>query len=259
MGIQPSRNTILAELGSLNLEFTRMSQLTKDPKYFDAIQRITDKLESAQSRTQVPGLWPMMVDAHDMQFTDPRFTVGGMADSTYEYLPKEHILLGAQTDQYRKMYDAAINSIKKRLLFRGMTKDGKDIMFAGNFRSTSKSVIEPQFEHLKCFLGGTVGIGAKVFDRPEELSIARKLTDGCIWAYDIMPTGIMPEALYISPCKNTDDCEWDEQKWHTDVLRRFAKYSQGEEVAQQIISSNKLPPGVTEIPDASYNLRYVSY
>ncbi|GAB1192347.1 hypothetical protein APSETT444_001538 [Aspergillus pseudonomiae] len=255
MGIQPSRNTILAELGSLNLEFTRMTQLTKDPKYFDAIQRIADKLESAQLHTQVPGLWPMMVDAHDMEFNDPRFTVGGMADSTYEYLPKEHILLGAQTNQYRKMYDAAMNSIKKRLLFRGMTKDGKDIMFAGNIRGTSKTVIEPQFEHLKCFLGGTVGIGAKVFDRPEELSIARKLTDGCIWAYDIMPTGIMPEALYVSPCKNMDDCEWDEQKWHTDILRRFAKYSQGEEAAQKIISSNKLPPGVTEIPDARYNLR----
>ncbi|KAF7590461.1 hypothetical protein BBP40_002865 [Aspergillus hancockii] len=254
MNIQPSRNTILAELGSLNLEFTRLSQLTQDPKYFDAIQRITDRLEAAQTRTQVPGLWPMMVDAHDMAFTDPRFTVGGMADSTYEYLPKEHMLLGAQTNQYRKMYDAAMDPIKKRLLFRAMTKDGKDVMFPGNLRA-AKAATEPQAEHLKCFLGGMVGIGAKVFDRPEELDIARKLTDGCIWAYDIMPTGIMPEALYVSPCDKLDECEWDEQKWHNDILRRYAKYSQGEEAAQTLISDHQLPPGVTEIPDSKYMLR----
>jgi mannosyl-oligosaccharide alpha-1,2-mannosidase len=258
MGIQPSRNTILAELGSLNLEFTRMSQLTQDPKYFDAIQRIADWLEAAQTRTKVPGLWPMMVDAHDMEFTDPRFTVGGMADSTYEYLPKEHMLLGAQTNQYQKMYDAAMDPIKERLLFRAMTKDGKDVMFPGNLRA-AKATTEPQVEHLKCFLGGMVGIGAKVFDRPDELDIARKLTDGCIWAYDIMPTGIMPEALYVSPCDKLDECEWDEQKWHHDILRRYAKYSQGEEAAQTLISDHQLPPGVTEIPDTKYMLRYVRH
>ncbi|KAE8146685.1 glycoside hydrolase [Aspergillus avenaceus] len=254
MGIQPSRNTILAELGSLNMEFTRMTQLTNDPKYFDAIQRITDELETAQTRTSIPGLWPLMVDAHDMEFNDPRYTVGGMADSTYEYLPKEHLMLGARTNQYRRMYDAAMSSIKKHLLFRAMTDDGKDILFPGNIRAKG-ATIEPQAEHLKCFLGGTVGIGAKVFDRPEELSVARKLTDGCIWAYDIMPTGIMPEILYVSPCKKQDDCEWDDDKWHKDILRRFSKYSQGEEAAQSIIKDNRLPPGVIDIPDSKYMLR----
>ncbi|KAL2829772.1 glycoside hydrolase [Aspergillus cavernicola] len=259
--IRPSGNTILAELGSLNLEFTRMSQLTGNPKYFDAIQRIQDNLELAQKNTQIPGLWPMLVDAHSMRFTDTRYTVGGMADSTYEYLPKEYMLLGARTQQYRRMYESAIKPIKERLLFRPMTKDGKDILFSGNINAaswSSQKIIEPQAEHLKCFLGGTVGIGAKVFNRSEELSIARKLTDGCIWAYDIMPTGIMPENLYLSPCEDMQDCQWDEQKWYRDVRSRPPKHAniaETDAAARVLIETLHIFPDVTEIADARYMLR----
>ncbi|KAL2809703.1 glycoside hydrolase [Aspergillus granulosus] len=261
LDIRPSGNTILAELGSFNLEFTRMSQLTGDPKYFDAIQRISDNLEAAQKETQVPGLWPITVNAQTWLFADTRFTVGGMADSTYEYLPKEHVLLQARTPQYQRMYESAISSITEHLLFRPMTRDGKDILFSGNINALSKSKhqkIEPQAEHLKCFLGGTVGIGAKVFNRSEDLSIARKLTDGCIWAYDIMPTGIMPEILYLSPCEHKQDCQWDEAKWYRDVRSRPPKHANiadTDAAAKALIDKFQLPPGVTEIADSRYLLR----
>ncbi|GAQ38177.1 hypothetical protein AtubIFM55763_001356 [Aspergillus tubingensis] len=242
LSIEPGRNTILAELGSLNLEFTRLSQLTKDPKYFDAIQRITDFLEDTQETTDVPGMWPMMVNAKDLEFADPRFTIGGMADSTYEYLPKEHMLLGGQTSQYRRMYNSFMKALKSRLLFRPMTEDGRDILFAGNLRvtgSSSRNNLEPQWEHLKCYLGGTVGIGSKVFDRPEDLAVARKLVDGCIWAYDIMPTGIMPEILHLTVCKDDDNCQLPQSSQPTSTSK----------------DGKKLPPGVADIPDPKYLLR----
>ncbi|KAL4817239.1 glycoside hydrolase [Aspergillus spinulosporus] len=259
--IHPSGNTILAELGSLNLEFTRMTQLTGDQKYFDAIQRISDHLESAQKETLVPGLWPMMVDAESMRFSDPRYTVGSMADSTYEYLPKEHMLLEGRTEQYQRMYESAIPPIKERMLFRPMTKDGEDILFSGNLYAgtkASRKKVEAQAEHLKCYLGGTIGIGAKVFNRPEELSIARKLTDGCVWAYDIMPSGIMPEVMYLSPCEDLENCPWDEQKWYRDVRARpphHANIADTEEAAKMLIEKFGLVPGVAEIADARYMLR----
>jgi len=78
-----------AELGSLSLEFTRLSQLTGDPKYYDAVQRITDQLERQQNNTWLPGLWPVTLSAKNSDFAIGRiFTFGGMADSLYEYLPK---------------------------------------------------------------------------------------------------------------------------------------------------------------------------
>lgn len=78
-----------AEIGSLTLEFTRLSQLTGNPKYYDAVQRIMDHLQAAQKRTAIPGLWPLAFNAYELNFHQgSTFTMGGMADSLYEYIPK---------------------------------------------------------------------------------------------------------------------------------------------------------------------------
>jgi mannosyl-oligosaccharide alpha-1,2-mannosidase len=51
-----------AELGSLSMEFIRLAQITKDNRYYDAVQRITDALDEYQNRTLIPGLWPHWID-----------------------------------------------------------------------------------------------------------------------------------------------------------------------------------------------------
>lgn len=257
-----SRNTLLAELGSLSLEFTRLSQLTGDPKYFDAVQRVADNLANAQPYTKLPGQWPMLVDAQRLDFEDNRFTLGGMADSTYEYLPKEHLLLGGLTDQYRQMYEAAVDSVKTNMLFRPLTEKNEDILFSGTARVTASDAVtlEPQGEHLSCFVGGMMGIGAKIFNRTEDLSIARRLVDGCIWAYDLMPTGLMPEVFHMATCDNKLDCSWDEKKWFDQV--RYLHGADpggdggpGDEESRTIIQELGLQPGLTSIKDYRYILR----
>lgn len=242
------------------MEFTRLSQLTGNPKYFDAVQRITNELERGQSTTRIPGLWPLFVDAKELKFDWSQFSLGGSADSTYEYLPKEHILLGAQTDQYRNMYEDAIEAIKSKLLFRAMTKDeNKQILFTANVRGLKGGVlhgVEYVQDHLKCFLGGMVGLASKIFNRAEDLAIARGLTDGCIWAYDSMPTGIMPESLEVSPCADIDKCPWDEGKWYEDVLGQSIHSREHLAQAQQQVKDEGFPPGIVGISDPAYKLRY---
>ena len=81
--------TLVAEIGSLSLEFTRLSQLSGDPKYFDAVQRIAEHFLHQQNMTRLPGMWPVVVNAKEARFTDDNtFTLGAMADSLYEYFPK---------------------------------------------------------------------------------------------------------------------------------------------------------------------------
>jgi len=73
-----------AELGSLTLEFTRLAQLTGDAKYYDAVQRVTDVLEKQQNRTQIPGLFPVLVSPLREDYSSGEtFTMGGMTDSLY--------------------------------------------------------------------------------------------------------------------------------------------------------------------------------
>lgn len=94
----PSQSVVLAVLGSLQLEFTRLAQITGNDKYFDAVQRVMNELEKWQDKTVLPGMWPAMVDAtkynqsislgSPYEGRDEMFTLGALADSTYEYLPK---------------------------------------------------------------------------------------------------------------------------------------------------------------------------
>lgn len=52
---EASEWALIAEIGSLCMEFTRLSLLTGEPKWFDATERITDVLITQQNRTKLPG------------------------------------------------------------------------------------------------------------------------------------------------------------------------------------------------------------
>lgn len=379
---QPHRaktRVFLAELGSLSLEFTRLAQITKEDKYYDAIARITNELEIWQKNTRMPGLWPTNVDAsgckkpavvpqtaydhtatdgstnskqlgfHDSEVakapkmlvrgstqkaipedvgtsspsgqgisdeiakesapkpvgaaspqvengletegspaqitptlpaanaqgasasatgaapasppatklngatgkratnnetgldpqqgttskrpecepqglasppftTSDQFGIGGLADSTYEYLPKEYMLLGGLEDQYRTVYEAAADTITNELLYRAMIPDNKRrILHPGLAKvsdMTNAKDLKPEGSHLGCFAGGMYAVGAKIFGREGDMKIAKELADGCVWAYEATTTGIMPETFLLVPCPDLAECSWNETYYH---------------------------------------------
>ena len=156
-----------------------------------------------------------------------QFTFGGMADSVYEYLPKQYLLLGGLNTQYRTMYEQAIDAANKYLLFRPMIPEDREILVLGQASTAGEPdmpgnlTLTPEQQHLLCFSGGMYALGAKIFDRKAELDIAAKLTDGCVWAYESTTTGIMPESFNMIPCENRDVCEWNQTLWY-DTLDPWA-------------------------------------
>ncbi|KAI9837879.1 MAG: hypothetical protein M1837_002699 [Sclerophora amabilis] len=252
---------LIAELGSLTLEFTRLTQLTKDPKYFDAIQRIMDALNEGQNNTKLPGMWPVVVDAATPSFSDGgSFTLGGMADSVYEYLPKQHMLLGGSTSQYRRLYENSLETIKKEVFFRPMTPNNDDILLPGDVK-VSKSgevTLVPRAQHLACFAGGMVGIGAKLFEAAGDMEIAQKLVNGCLWAYKSMVTGIMPEVFHAVPCPKSGKCKYDEASWHDAINENTSNNEKTQASEAEIgerIKQQRLVPGFAKIDDRRYILR----
>nr|AAG48160.1 class I alpha-mannosidase 1A [Aspergillus nidulans] len=290
---------VLAELGSLSLEFTRLAQLTKQDKYYDAIARITNELEKYQDLTKLPGLWPLNLDAsgcrrvpgvsrepaaagqpvrwssdeinstssvsyrtrqiheggepvrHDNDSfetgfpvsvdtrTPPpkqdctgglndqlsgidKFGLGALGDSTYEYLPKEYMLLGGNNDQYLNMYQKAMDTVREYLVYQPMLKNNRDVRFLATVSMTKSLDAKPpgrttfayEGTHLTCFAGGMLAIGAKLFGLDKDLKLGSQLTDGCVWAYEATKSGIMPEAFQLVPCKKGEPCEWDEDAYY---------------------------------------------
>ena len=247
---------LVSELGSLSMEFTRLSQLTGDHRWYDAIDRITTLFDQQQSKTKIPGLWPVVVNPQNQDMTtDGGFTLGGMSDSLYEYFAKEFALLGGLVPTYQKLYEESMAASIEHLLFRPMTPTGADILFGGDARADGTGIVqEPRGQHLTCFAGGMFALGGRLFSNPEHVEIGRKLTDGCVWAYENMPAGVMPEIVHLVPCPSKAICPWDRAKYETAVLERAGSASANSNI-DELILAKRLSAGFTQIDDHRYILR----
>ena len=138
------------------------------------------------------------------------------------------------------MYESAIDAATRYMFFRPMTPQDSDILLSGTIdtKQEGEPNTKPHVEHLSCFSGGMLDIGAKMFNRPQDLEIGRKLVDGCIWAYGNTPTGIMAEASQLIACPKTGPCLWNQRKWRSGTSRVDM-------------------PGFAGVSDRRYILRYV--
>ena len=203
-----------ASPASLSLEFTRLAQLTGDDKYYDAIDRVRAFLEQTQDESLLPGMWPTMINFRDEEVTDSSFSLGALADSLYEYLPKMHILLGGLEPSYESMYRKAMDTVVDNILFRPMLPGKEDILFPGTaFVRNEGVVLIPEGQHLSCFVGAMFAVGGRTLGIGEHVKIGERITRGCAWVYEAMPTGLMPEIFGMIDCGSLDSCAWDQARW----------------------------------------------
>ncbi|OBT90838.1 hypothetical protein VE02_00404 [Pseudogymnoascus sp. 03VT05] len=148
------------------------------------------------------------------------FSMGGGQDSTYEYFSKMHLLLGGLDSTYRTLYTNTMDAIRSHLLYRPLIPGNRNVLFSAKMQINPYLPDDRNHEmiyevtHLTCFIGGMVGMGAKLFEIDNDLSIAEKLADGCVWAYEATKSGVMPEDARAVPCEDPLHCDWDEEKYY---------------------------------------------
>ncbi|KAI0010229.1 endoplasmic reticulum mannosyl-oligosaccharide 1,2-alpha-mannosidase [Xylariaceae sp. FL0662B] len=244
-GLIVENSVVSASPGTLSLEMTRLSQITGDPKYYDAISKITDVFYQGQNETMLPGMWPMMVSMSSKQVTwGNQFTLAGCADSLYEYLPKAFALLGGKEPKYEIMSKGFMETAKNNLLFRPMIPGNESVLIASgaHVANDGEVILDEETEHLACYLGGLYALGGKLFNNQEYVQTGAKLTLGCVYGYRSFPTGIMPERLNMVACTSMEDCEWDEERFNKEKLKRPEW-------------KDHLPLGFTTAKDPRYILR----
>jgi mannosyl-oligosaccharide alpha-1,2-mannosidase len=249
-GLSVELEVVSASPGTITLEFSRLSQITGDNKYYAAVSNLMDVFYEQQNDTLLPGMWPMMVHMSDKDVTSGyQFTIAGNADSLYEYLPKAHALLGsadASSMKYGIMARTFMDTAIDNLFFRPMTPTNEDILISGNCDVLGdKKRLDPESEHLACFIGGLYALGGRLFENDKYLDTGAKLTRGCIYAYKSFPTGIMPERYNMVKCPGEDPkdaCKWDDNLWLIGHQKR-PEYKE------------HLPKGFTTAKDPRYILR----
>jgi mannosyl-oligosaccharide alpha-1,2-mannosidase len=176
--------------------------------------------------------------------------MGSASDSAYEYLLKTHLLYGSKDTTYGEMWQKAGPKITQNILFQPMAPNNSELLLPGVLSATAiqrqgkteaSLNLEGKTEHLTCFLGGHFAISSRLYNNPEDLAIAAKLTNGCVWAYSSTRTGIAPDSWSVHLCKkNPMDCPWNERTF-TDAQRPHA--------------SNNIPQGFLNIDRRDYILR----
>ncbi|KAG5937324.1 hypothetical protein E4U53_000030 [Claviceps sorghi] len=247
-GLAVEWSVVSAEPGTLSLELTRLSQVTGDAKYYDAAARVMRLFRDHQQKTKLPGLWPVVVSMRNLDVSSgSRFSLGGGADSLYEYMPKMHALLGGQEPMYENMTRRFIEAAAAHLFFRPMVPTGDDILIAGDVHVAAtggEPRLDPESGHLACFIGGTVALSGRLLGLPEHVQTGAKLAQGCAYAYAAFPSGMMPETYNMVPCEPrlASECAWNETRWV-------------EERAKRKEWKPHLPKGFTTAKDPRYILR----
>ncbi len=177
----------VAEAGSLSLEFGYLSHVLTDPIYKERAEGVVKALSKME--TKVPGLYPIAIRCRDTEQDDDSFTLGGMADSFYEYLLKYWIMNNKKDDIHYNMYRKAVDAIKENLV---VVRNRRKFLISK--RGTTEV---PVMEHLACFAPGMLALGAYHMGDDDTLTLAAELTDTCYQMYHRQTAGVSPEKCQV--------------------------------------------------------------
>ncbi|XP_055342948.1 mannosyl-oligosaccharide alpha-1,2-mannosidase IA-like [Paramacrobiotus metropolitanus] len=181
--------SILAEFGSLHLEFEYLAEMTGKSIYLEKVQRIRNHLQSID---KPKGLYPNYLNPQTGKWGQMHVSMGALGDSFYEYLFKTWIWSGKNDTQAKEMYDTAMEFVVKHLL--QTSKSG--LKYWGDWMTNR---IEHKMDHLACFSGGLFGLSAKYAKDPDQyLTLGKEITRTCHETYTRTPTKLGPESFRFS-------------------------------------------------------------
>lgn len=142
-----SGSVILAEIGTVQLEFKALSHHTGDPKYHQKAHAVYNKLESI---TPPNGLLPLFLAPNTGQFAGSQISLGAMGDSYYEYLIKLYLYTKKTEPQYLRMYKKSLAGILEHLVFQSSPSGLTYVAEMNNNSPIHK------MDHLACFVPGVL-------------------------------------------------------------------------------------------------------
>jgi len=199
-GTRSGFDTGLAVAGSLVLEWTRLSDLTGDPKYANLTQKAEEYLLRPQFQPPAfepfPGLLGSSINITSGKFMDTSGGWVGGSDSFYEYLIKMYVYDAIKFGEYRDRWMVAADSSIKYLGSHPSSRP--DLTFMASYDNAQPSYYS---EHLACFAGGNFLLGGMVLGEQKYIDFGLALTAGCHDTYISTATRIGPEIFRWLPAE----------------------------------------------------------
>ncbi|GFS85336.1 mannosyl-oligosaccharide alpha-1,2-mannosidase IA [Nephila pilipes] len=186
-----SSSSILAEFGTLHLEFTYLSDITGNPVYKEKVNHIRDFLAKMD---KPQGLFPNYLNPKTGRWGQHHMSMGALGDSFYEYLLKSWIQSNGEDVQALQMFQELAEAINDKLVFS--SKSG--LRYLADLKYDR---IEHKMDHLACFAGGFFAIGSEFMPPNRQdyyLQLGKDLTHTCHESYDRTATKLGPESFRFS-------------------------------------------------------------
>ena len=183
--------SILSELGTLQVDFRRLGALSGQRDFARRAEAVIERLDGSPP---ADGLYPIYVSAETGQMASSQVTFGALGDSFYEYLLKVWVQGGRAEPRYRRMYDAAMEGMTRRMLKRSSPSR---LAYVADWDGSST---HDKMDHLVCFVPGMLALGAFTARgtpgearAAQDLENAKALAYTCWQMYERMATGLAPE------------------------------------------------------------------
>ncbi|XP_050511939.1 endoplasmic reticulum mannosyl-oligosaccharide 1,2-alpha-mannosidase isoform X2 [Diabrotica virgifera virgifera] len=187
-----SPDSSTSEVTTIQLEFRDLSRVTGDPKYENAVERVSKIIHKLDKKD---GLVPIFINANTGQFrTYATITVGARGDSYYEYLLKQWVQTGKTIDYLKADYLESIAGMETHLARR---TEPNRYLFIGELLGGGKD-FKPKMDHLTCYLPGTLALGVHNGLPKKHWQLAEDLLDTCYQTYATQPTFLAPEITYFN-------------------------------------------------------------
>ncbi|KAF5318211.1 hypothetical protein D9758_018546 [Tetrapyrgos nigripes] len=178
----------IAEAGTLDLEFNRLSLYTGNDTYrrlaegsVRTIAGLTDPL---------PGLAAQGIDPATNAFVGNKISWGGGSDSYFEYLIKYARLTNTDDNLFADEWHTAVDSSIKHLQSRSTVQNH---LYLAD-RDDNGDIVHVS-SHLACFHGGNWIFGGKLLNNDTIVDIGLELVEACWNTYASTVTGIGPDSF----------------------------------------------------------------
>ena len=182
----------LATIGTLVMEWTRLSDLTGNSTYGALAQKGESYLLKPQpaSSQPWPGLVGTVVNLNTGLFQDANGGWNGGDDSFYEYLIKMYVYDSSRFSSYKDRWVKAADSTIKHLASHPDPRP--DLTFLAQFQGKT---LNRKSGHLACFDGGNFILGGLVLKQQKYIDFGLQLVNSCEDTYNQTLTKIGPEGF----------------------------------------------------------------
>lgn len=196
-----------AEAATVQLEMKYLAKLTGEALWWNMAEKVMQSLEANKPQD---GLVPIYVNPDTGKFQGRTIRLGSRGDSYYEYLLKQYLQTNKQEPVYWDMYRESVEGVKKHLVRKS---EPSGLTFIGELDRGIDGPFSPKMDHLVCFYGGLLALGAtdglsleeaqklKFWnaERESDFKLGEELTYTCYRMYhDVSPTGLSPEIVVFN-------------------------------------------------------------